>query len=365
MPDEKNNPSSIKAAYLHGRPSAHPLHQKLAKLFDADFYLVDAFIRWQDKNIPAPFLPFIWLLCGLFQKNAKKYNLFLVDNLHVSVVFMKYLRLNKKKQKIVVHLGSHTLFFIRERKFSGINLFFQKWALKRYDAIICEGKMAMDYVNEILPGKKPQVYYSFNGLAESRVAQLKGISPNLSSKNILTITQISGASFRLWYKGIDVMLEAFALAHSKDPELKFIIVGEVDEQLLSQYTSRLPAAALNNIVFAGYSKDLFSYYAGSSLYLHTARGDAFPTTTLEALMVGIPTLISDQTGTKEIVLNVSDSLVTALDAPVIAGKINDYFQLSPAERTALSEKCKTAVVGYTEERSFANYRQIMNEVVPG
>lgn len=365
MLEKKSKLNPLKMAYLHGRPSAHPLHQKLANIFQADFYFVDDFIRWQDRKIFSVFLIFIWFLCGLFQKNTRKYNLFLVDNLHVSVVFTKYFRLNRKKQKIVVHLGSHTLFFMKEKKFSPISLYIQKWALKNYDAIICEGKLALEYLKEILPEKKASVYYSFNGLPQARVEQLDKIIPKLDSKNILTITQISGASFRLWYKGIDIMLESFALASLKDPSLKFIIVGSFDEHLLQEYLKKIPKKVIDKIVFTGYSTDLFQYYANCALYLHTSRGDAFPTTTLEALLVGVPTLISDQTGTKEIVENISDSLICELDSNKIAERIIEYFKLSIEDKLTLSNKCKVAVSGYTEEKSFDNYRHIMEQIQSG
>jgi glycosyltransferase involved in cell wall biosynthesis len=362
MLEEKSRIRHIKMAYLHGRPSAHPLHQKLANIFQADFYFADAFIRWQDRKIFSPFLVVIWFLCGLFQKNVRKYNLFLVDNLHVSVVFTKYFRLNRKSQKIIVHLGSHTLFFIKEKRFSAINLFIHKWALKNYDAIICEGKMAVEYLHEVLPEKRPMMFYSFNGLTKERITQLHTIRPKLDSKNILTITQVSGASFRLWYKGIDIMLEAFAIASIKDPLLKFIIVGSFDKHLLEDYLRTLPKKIVDNIIFTGYSSDLLKYYADCSLYLHTSRGDAFPTTTLESLCVGIPTLVSNQTGTKEIVKNVSSMLVCELDPKQIASRISEYFDLSAEEKLALSDKCRIAVSGYTEEKSFDNYRRIIEQI---
>ena len=352
----------LSVAFLHGRPAAHPLHQRLAYAIQSDFYYADEAWQWQDKSYSKFLLPFIWLYCGLFQQNVKKYNVFLVDNLHVSGAFLKILRLNKRKQKVVVHLASHTLYFIKIRRFRGFNLRIHKWALKQFDGVICEGYMAMDYVNEILPGNTLKLYYSFNGLSAERALELDSIKPNLNTKQILTITQIEGADFRLWYKGIDIMLEAFDKALVRDPELRFIIVGTFDKKVLDKYLLKFPKQTVDKIEFVGYSKNLLHYYSTSSLYLHTARGDAFPTTTIESMRAGLPVIISDQTGTKEIVKSVDESLISTLNTDDIADKIMNYFALDAGQKIHLSNNCRKAVASYTQESSIRNYKDIIRRV---
>jgi len=363
MWDEKNNKKGkIKVAYLHGRPGAHKMHQNLAKLLNADFYYVDFLVRWQDRNLRVFHMLLSWILCAVFQKNAKKYDVFLVDNLHISPVLLKYLRLNRKKQKIAVHLASHTLYFLKAKKFGYINTKLQLWALKHYDGIICEGKMAVELVNELLPGNKLNVYYSFNGLSEQRDEQLTSITPDLSTKNILTIAQIAGAEFRLWYKGIDLMLDAFEKANKVDPDLRYYIVGEFDHELLDRYTSMLDPQVKKNIFFVGYSNDLPEYYAKCSLCLHATRGDAFPTTTIETLRVGIPTLITNTTGTKEIISQIDKDFICEMNSDKIAKQINKYFNHSSEELLVLSNKCKKAVIPYSEKNSYSNYIEIINSI---
>jgi glycosyltransferase involved in cell wall biosynthesis len=358
----KKTDETLKIAYLHGRPAAHPLHQRLANAIGSDFYFADAALQWQDKNYPGFLLPVIWALCGLFQKKVKYYDIFLVDNLHVSAAFLKILRLNKRKQKVVVHLASHTLYFMKIKRYSRFNLIIQKWALKQFDGVICEGYMAMDYVNEILSGNTLKLYYSFNGLSAERALELDSIKPNLNTKQILTITQIEGADFRLWYKGIDIMLEAFDKALVRDPELRFIIVGTFDKKVLDKYLLKFPKQTVDKIEFVGYSKNLLHYYSTASLYLHTARGDAFPTTTIESMRAGLPVIISDQTGTKEIVKSLGESLISTLNTDDIADKIMNYFALDAGQKIHLSDNCRKAVAPYTQESSIRNYKDIIRRV---
>ena len=83
--------------YLHGRPDAHPLHKAFANSVTANHFHVDAPIRWQDKNYNAVILIFIWIFNALLFP-FRKYSVYLIDNLHVSVIlFKKFLSFRKRK----------------------------------------------------------------------------------------------------------------------------------------------------------------------------------------------------------------------------------------------------------------------------
>jgi hypothetical protein len=49
--------------------------------------------------------------------------------------------------------------------------------------------------------------------------------------------------------------------------------------------------------------------------------------------------------------------VVALDANEIAARIHWYFALDPDARSQLSQRCREAVAGYTEEAAAAQYRE--------
>src|SRR6185312_4840058 len=195
----------ITVAYIHGRPSAHPMHQKFAKSVGGEFHYVDFRMRWQDRNRSILYRITSWLVCSFAFPNKKKYQIFLIDNLHFFPVIMKGLHLISGKQKIVAHMGSHTLYFIYAHRFSKFTEWLHIQALKRYDALICEGKMAVELVKKILGENTPKIYTVFMG--------------NGSNKD------------RMWYKGLDLMVAAFQLAKSKNKELTFTIVGDWEEEV--------------------------------------------------------------------------------------------------------------------------------------
>ncbi|MCS6833360.1 MAG: glycosyltransferase, partial [Flammeovirgaceae bacterium] len=114
--------------------------------------------------------------------------------------------------------------------------------------------------------------------------------------------------------------------------------------------------------FLGYVSNIQDVLSHSSLYLHTSRGDAFPTSTIEAAQAGLPVLVSDVTGTKEIFQKISPELIVPLDEDKIAERISWYFSLSIEERQKLSAKCKEVAIKYTEDNAITRYKEVFQEI---
>ena len=319
----------VQIAYIQGRPSAHPMHKKFAESVNAKFHFVDFKMRWQDKDKSILYRMLSWLICAITFPSKKTYGIFLVDNLHFMPVLMKCLHLLNKKQKIVAHMGSHTLYFIYSHRFSKLTEYAHIFALKRYDALICEGQMAEVLVKKILGNTTPKLYTVINGIPEEHFP--KETNLRLENKNILFIGNGPGKE-RLWYKGLDLMISSFAIARKKDSELNFTIVGDWDENLLQNLLKKYPSEIQKSIHFIGETKKLENILSDSTLYLHCARGEANGLSILIAMSYGLPTLISEWTGAKEIVEQVDNMFIVPLNEESIAKRIHWYFQLSEAEK---------------------------------
>jgi glycosyltransferase involved in cell wall biosynthesis len=350
----------IHIAYIKGRPGPHPMHRKFAELVNAEFHFVDFKMRWQDKNKSILYRVISWLVCAITFPSKKKYNIFLVDNLHFMPVLMKKLRFINRKQKIVAHMGSHTLYFMYAHKFSKLTELAHKWALKNYDALICEGEMAEMLVNKILGNKSPKLYTIINGIpSEHFPKEEKKILPN--NKNILFIGHVPDKG-RIWYKGLDLMISAFVKAKAKDSSLTFTIVGECDEFFISELSKNYSKKILASIYFEEETPDLKKYLNNASLYLHCARGEAYGLTILIAMSYGLPTLISEWTGAKEIVEQIDKKFITPLDSELIAEKILWYFKLTQEEKQTFSLKFKNIIQNYTEEKALSNFKERFSQI---
>jgi len=339
---------------LHGRPGPHPQQGHLAEAVGGEFEFIDFKLRWLDRNRPRPYVIASWVVCAAVSPDRKEYDLFLIDNLHVSPVLMKRLFL-RDDQKIAVHLGSHTLYFLLSHYFSPPVEKLHLWALRNYDAIICEGQMAVEIANRLLGKRRPPIYETFIGLPSERMQRLLRVQPDLESRRIVFVGSGPG-EFRMHYKGLDLMVEAMSIALETDPTMGFDVVGEWDEDIIERLTAIRSPAARERIRFLGRVEAITDVLEGAALYLHCARGDATPTAAIEAMAAGVVPLVSEWTGARQLVIDVCEKLIAPLDAAEIAARIAWYFALPSEERQRLSERTRYVARGYTEDRAAEHYR---------
>jgi glycosyltransferase involved in cell wall biosynthesis len=348
--------------YLEGRPRAHILHRRLAEALGCKIDFIDFRQRWQDKDRSFLLNIYSWFKNSYYiNRKYPEADIFLIDNLHFTPVIMKFLFL-KQSKKIVAHLGSHTLYFIYAKKFSFINRWLHREMLKRYDALICEGKMAEKMVRALLGNQSPPTFVSFLGPPQERFPSLMALTPGLEANVIIIVANV-GSPFRMYYKGIDVMASAFAKAFKSNNDLKLDIIGDWSPACRSSVLKNLNSDVVANIRFVGHVSSLEEYLPTASLCLHCARGDAFPTSTLETLAAGLPTLVSEWTGTKEVIAQIDPELVIPLDADRISESILAYFAKSKSERQRISERGRMVVQQYTEKRAIQHYRHIFEKIV--
>jgi glycosyltransferase involved in cell wall biosynthesis len=154
------------------------------------------------------------------------------------------------------------------------------------------------------------------------------------------------------------MIEAVCLVAADDPSITFDIFGEWQGELIASLMEKVPAAMRHRIVFRGAARDITTCLAGRSLYLHCARGESFGVAVIEAMMAGVVPLVSEWTGAREVVSEVSPDLIAPLDARAIGDRIAWYFGLSSEERRRLSRLGRRAAAAYNESDAVARYRAV-------
>jgi glycosyltransferase involved in cell wall biosynthesis len=248
-------------------------------------------------------------------------------------------------------------------QFGRLNLMLHKWALSKYDALICEGEMAQRLAKDILGDKCPPTYVTFLGPLASRAQLLHKVVPDLNSHNILIMA--SGPDmFRLHYKGLDLMLRSFTSLLEISPNARLFIMGRwIKEQLYDYAPAELFNGTEPKIVLLGYVNDITEVLAKMSVCIHLSRGDAFPTATIEAMSAGIPVILSNVTGTQDIVASVDNSYVLPLDEELLKNKIFNYFQLDIDQKKSLSNSFRKASESFTEENAVTHYKRTFSNVL--
>lgn len=310
-----------RALFLYYDP--HYFHEALAKGLNADFYPAPK-LRSEKSNIITGSLSILKAVFTL----PKNYDMYICEGTYIIPALAKKLGLLRKNVKIVNILASPLLYYIKTGKIKGIRKKFAIILLKEVDLSVCVGKMEQNLLKEILPNAKSIVTYTFiKPEIRKKLIAKKNIHPNLNGHKILVIGTNSA-----YYKGIDIIFEAFKIVKKKFPDAELSIVGNMTD--LNKYVN----CSYEGVHCLGYIKDLVKLIKESSLYVHMGRGDTFPASALEAMLGELPIITSNATGTKEIIEKLDKWMISKLNAKDLASRIIKYFCISQKKRKVLSER---------------------------
>lgn len=113
------------------------------------------------------------------------------------------------------------------------------------------------------------------------------------------------------HKGFDILIDAWAKVHSQEPSASLIMLGGGDAGPWKQYAKRMGCG--NSIQFAGYKKNVTPYFRQACCFLLTSRKEGISNALLEAQSYGIPAVVSDIPGSREVVSHSQTGLVVPVD----------------------------------------------------
>lgn len=112
-------------------------------------------------------------------------------------------------------------------------------------------------------------------------------------------------------KGINELVEAFTMLHDKYPKTKLTLVGRYETELdpVSDLTrQRIDANPAIDACGPKYGDDLLKEFVKSDCHVMPSYREGFPNTPLEAGALGLPNIVTDINGAREIVVSLSPSL---------------------------------------------------------
>ena len=109
-------------------------------------------------------------------------------------------------------------------------------------------------------------------------------------------------------KGINELVEAFCRLNSEKPETRLVLVGFYEQNLdpVSEETHRM-IEENPNIIMAGErtGDDLVRSYAEADCFVFPSYREGFPNTVLEAGAMGLPCIVTDINGSREIITDIA------------------------------------------------------------
>jgi glycosyltransferase involved in cell wall biosynthesis len=351
-----------KVAYIYGRHGPHPFHRRLGEAVDAEFVRVDFRLPWHGRETWRPYRYLNWATCALSFPRRSDFDVFLTDGPQIPPLILKQLGLLRKDQRVAALMANEMLYFLKVGRYSKRSTRAILYALNRFDAIICLGAYQTELAHELLGAhpRPPQILTGQEGIFDKVSTKLQVMTPRLDGHHLLFIGNCHG-DWGTFYKGVDLLLDTFALAALHLPELTLDIVGHWDQDTQDLLRRRLGTTG-NRVRFLGQLSDLSSPLSMSSLYVHLARGDASPISVVEAMLAGLAALVSDQTGRRDGVARVDSRLVVPLDAAIAADRIRWYLGLDRSEKLRLSERSRHVAAVYSEANAVALFRSMIDRV---
>lgn len=167
-----------------------------------------------------------------------------------------------------------------------------------------------------------------------------------SGQELLTVARL------IPLKNIHLMIEAVDKLRLKYPQIHFNIVGEGPErQHLEELVQRLKLE--NNVTFAGYHQraEMPEIYQKANCFLLLSEREGMSNGLLEAMAGGLPVLVSDVGGARQLV-HENGRILTEVTVDNIAAALEDFYQ-DPAGLAAMGAASRAAA----EELSSAKAAQ--------
>lgn len=123
-------------------------------------------------------------------------------------------------------------------------------------------------------------------------------------------------------KGLDLAINA--ISRIENPSIKLLVVGNdragADIRKMSN-----ELGVEQRVIFAGFRSDVHRYYAAGDLFLFPTSYEAFSVATIEAASSGLPVLMSDVSGAKELVGSGLTGAIIRRDSEHIASEILRFY----------------------------------------
>jgi glycosyltransferase involved in cell wall biosynthesis len=320
--------------FITGMSKPHPFHKSLAEAVGADTFTSKILGDKKFQKSPANLVKSVLLL-------PKNYDIYLSETVFIIPSIAKILHLIPKTSKIVNICADPILYNLVHKIPNGLPAPVFRHLLSQVDGFIIIGPWRSLLRN--LNIKVPRIVIK-GGVEDKIYEELIRINRTKFNHNIIFVGNVTQSRIR--YKGIDILLKAFEIVKKKYSDSRLYITGNSHFE-----------APYEGVIFTGYESKLFDVLKKASLAASLGRGDTYPTGAIEAMLSGLPTLVSKDVGAREIAGKVDKNFVTNLNPREVADKMIKYFELSNSKKARLSKEFKEAAKFYKTSMILEDYKK--------
>jgi glycosyltransferase involved in cell wall biosynthesis len=161
-------------------------------------------------------------------------------------------------------------------------------------------------------------------------------------------------------KNHETLIRAFAKFIQKNPDAQLTIFGEGEERAsLENLIEELNVKA--NVKLPGAVKDVLPVLIDADAFVFPSLYEGFPNALCEAMSVGLPVIASNVTGNRDLVVHGENGLLfEAMDENGLYLQLQALLDVN--ERSRLAAKACEVSVDYSEEKIYAHWARVLNEV---
>lgn len=168
-------------------------------------------------------------------------------------------------------------------------------------------------------------------------------------------------------KGVNELVDAFTRLHDKHPDTKLVLVGPYEEHLdpvLPVTLDRIKANPAIEAVGPKFGDDLLVEYLKSDCHVLPSYREGFPNTPMEAGALGLPNIVTDINGAREIVIDGENGLIVPPRTVQPLYAAMERILTDPALRARLSSNARPMIAsrfekGFVRKCLMDFYKEVM------
>ena len=171
-----------------------------------------------------------------------------------------------------------------------------------------------------------------------------------------------GVGYADMRKGFDIFLQLWRALEASEPAVHLAWAGNMDREIASYMAPEIQAAeASGTFHFLGFRRDLDALLSAADAFILTSREDPFPSSVLEAMSAGLPTVAFASSGGIPEMLAAHDAGQVVARGDV-AGMAEAAIALSSLDAEALDARRAHLATIANEQFNFATYARTLADL---
>lgn len=170
-------------------------------------------------------------------------------------------------------------------------------------------------------------------------------------------------------KGINELIDAFEQLKKNVSDIRLILVGNFEKSLdpISEKSSEIIKED-KDIILAGPQKDVRPWLLASDAFVFPSYREGFPNVVIEAGAMGLPSIVTDINGSREIIINGENGLIIPPHDVKSLFETMKQMVVNKKERLKMASKSRNMIASRYEQSYVRQclkdyYKEILNETL--